>query len=210
MAKRTSKTKQPSKILVLRTCNADLSSHEGFQWPDSGAVVAPDWDPDPTINCGGGLHGLAWGDGDWSLLLTAADAKWLVVEVDAADLVPSADGTKVRFRAGAVVYCGTEAEAVCRVMCGPENTARIAALAGKKNSASGHSGHASASGYAGIAASLGNQGTVRAGPNGLLIACWWDSDAKRYHACAGEVGVDGIKANTDYKVVDGKLTEVKP
>ena len=118
-------TKQPSKILVLCTCDADMSAYDGFIWPSAGAVIAPDWNPDPAIDYGRGLHGLAWGD-------------------------------------------------------------------------------------SGIAASIGNGGTVRAGPNGLLIACWWDGDAKRYHAATGEVGVDGIKADTDYRVVDGKLAEVAP
>ena len=256
--------KQPNKILVLRTCSAKMQGHEGFQWPESGPIVAPDWNPDPKIDCGSGLHGLAWGEGDWSLLSKNADAKWLVVEVESADLVPSSSKTKGRFHAGNVVYCVTEAEAVCKVMCGPENTDRIAALAGKKHSASGdygrasasgdygrasasgysgrasasgnygrasasgYSGSASASGYSGrasasgnygsasasgtsgIAAALCNQGTVRAGKNGLLIACWWDSGTERYHACTGEVGVDGIEADTDYCVKNGKLTKVTP
>ena len=108
---------------------------------------------------------------------------------------------------------------ICKVMCGPENTDRIAALAGKKHSASGNYGRASASGNygsasasgtSGIAAALCNQGTVRAGKNGLLIACWWDSGTERYHACTGEVGVDGIEADTDYCVKNGKLTKVTP
>lgn len=71
------------KILVLQTCNADMTGYDGFVWPASGYVEAPDWDPDPEINCGNGLHGLTWGDGDWTMLSRADDAKWLVVEVDA-------------------------------------------------------------------------------------------------------------------------------
>ena len=297
ITKRARKSKSPQKILVLRTCDAKLQGHEGFQWPESGLVVAPDWNPDPKINCGEGLHGLAWGDGNWSLLSRDTDAKWLVVEVDAADLVPSCGGDKDRFRAGTVIYCGAEVGAVARVMCCPENFERIQSLAKGKSSSSGDystaassgynskaassgdystaassgdysmaassgdyskaassgygstaassgyyskaasSGYnskaassgdyskaaisgdysmaassgdyskAASSGYCGIAASIGHNGTVRAGKNGLLIACWWDDAAKRYHACTGEVGVDGIKADTDYRVVDGKLAE---
>ena len=45
-----------AKVYVLRTCNPDLISHEGFQWPESGFVEAPDWEI--TGNCGNGLHGL--------------------------------------------------------------------------------------------------------------------------------------------------------
>lgn len=193
------------KILVLRTCAADMSSYDGFVWPESGYVEAPDWDPDPRIDCGRGLHGLPWGEGNWSLLSTAADAKWLVVEVDPADIVESSGGGKHRFRAGYVVYCGDEAGAITRVMCCERNHARIAELAKGKSKASGNGSTAASSGAGGIAASLGDQGTVRAGPNGLIICTWWDADAERYYACVGEVGVDGIEADTDYVVRDGKL-----
>ena len=48
-------------------------------------VVAPDWNPAPK--CGGGLHGLLWGEGDGSLLSWEPESKWLVVEADEADVV---------------------------------------------------------------------------------------------------------------------------
>lgn len=91
-----------TKVLVLRTCNADLTSYGGFVWPKKGRVRCKDWNPEPV--CGGGLHGLLWGEGDGSLLSWAEDAKWLVVEVDANDVV-SLTG-KVKFPAGRVVHCG--------------------------------------------------------------------------------------------------------
>ena len=47
------------KALILRTCNSDLTSYNGFQWPESGFVEAPDWDKTPQ--CGNGLHGLLQG-----------------------------------------------------------------------------------------------------------------------------------------------------
>lgn len=28
-------------MLILRTCNADMTSHSGFHWPESGPVEAP-------------------------------------------------------------------------------------------------------------------------------------------------------------------------
>ena len=46
----------PTTVLVLRTVNADGTSHGGFRWPDSGAVEAPDWSP--VAECGQG-HPLA-------------------------------------------------------------------------------------------------------------------------------------------------------
>lgn len=69
--------------LVIRTCSADMTSHSGFRWPESGPVSAPDWSPEPV--CGQGLHGLIDGVGDYSLLSKAPDAKWLIVRVKRAD-----------------------------------------------------------------------------------------------------------------------------
>jgi len=38
-------------VLVLRTCDKDLKAREGFVWPSSGPVSAPDWDPRPSSGC---------------------------------------------------------------------------------------------------------------------------------------------------------------
>ena len=70
-------------MLFLRTVKLDGSSinekSNGFKWPlEVGAIVeAPDWDPGD--HCGGGLHGLPWGEGDARLLLWE-ESKWLVFE----------------------------------------------------------------------------------------------------------------------------------
>ncbi|MEO7327295.1 MAG: hypothetical protein ABI193_01870, partial [Minicystis sp.] len=90
-------------VLVLRTCAADMSSHGGFRWPESGEVSAPDWKP--KAECGHGLHGLVWGEGNGQLLSWERDAKWLVVEVEARAIV-DLDG-KGKFPCGTVVHCGT-------------------------------------------------------------------------------------------------------
>lgn len=133
------------------------------------------------------------------------------------ELVESSQRGKHRFRCGWVTYCGDEVEAVMRVMCCDANFDRIAKMADGDVSSgyystaasSGYGSKAASSGgYAGIAASIGNRGTVRAGENGLLICTYWDDDAKRYRACVGEVGIDGIEADTDYRVEDGKLVKV--
>ena len=64
-------------LVALRTCDADMQSRGGFQWPGVGeTVTAPDWTD--SQECGGGLHGLLWGQGDWSLLATDETAKWVV------------------------------------------------------------------------------------------------------------------------------------
>jgi hypothetical protein len=49
----------------------------------------------------------------------------------------------------------------------------------------------------------------KAGENGLIVLTWWDAAAKRFHACVGEVGIDGIESDTWYEVKDGKLSKVQ-
>ena len=66
-----------AEVYGLRTCDEHLRSHGGFQWPASGLVAAPDYDPLPR--CGGGLHYLVNGEGDSTLLDWGPNAKWLVV-----------------------------------------------------------------------------------------------------------------------------------
>ena len=100
-SKAMTKTKIPT-VLVLRTCQSNLQSYRGFQWPSSGRVIAPDWDPTPT--CGKGLHGLLRGVGDGDLLNWDPSAKWLVVRVRTSEIVDLTN--KVKFPRGTVVYCG--------------------------------------------------------------------------------------------------------
>ena len=90
-------------VLVLRTCDQDHRSYGGFQWPELGPVECPDWNPSPV--CGGGLHGLLWGAGDWTLVDISPDAVWKVARVLASEIVDL--GGKVKFPRGEVVYSGT-------------------------------------------------------------------------------------------------------
>jgi hypothetical protein len=62
-------------------------------------------------------------------------------------------------------------------------------------------------GKCGIAAAIGDNARGKAGENGLLILTWWDDSDKRYRACVGEVGIDGIEADTWYEVKGGKLSK---
>jgi len=283
----------PSKTLVLRTCAANMTSHNGtFTWPRQGPVECKDWDPKPV--CGQGLHGLPWGNGDWSLLSSAEDAVWQVVEVDTSSLV-AIDGNKAKFPRGDVLFSGSRVDAVIRILCSSEamteaqraarewgekcgnlstaassgdyskaassgnystaassghsskaassghsSTAAssgnyskaassgdssraasggyssTAASSGHSSKAassgdystaasSGHSSTAASSGHSGIAASIGNNGMAKAGPLGLVIVTYWVADAKRYRACVGNVGEDGILADTWYMAIDGRL-----
>ncbi len=217
---------KPEPVLVLRTCNADMSSaHDPkFVYPKAGPVEAKDWDPNPDRDCGGGLHGLLWGNGDWSLLSNGHDAVWMIVSVNPDDgLVTSA--SKCRFRKGEVIYCGDRVGATMRILCSPEAMARAqrdAAEWAKKNNtpaaassgngstaaSSGDYSTAASSGKAGIAAAIGSGTKAKAGEKGLLIVTYWDETAERYRALVGEVGIGGIKADTWYEARDGKLAEV--
>src|SRR6202142_2924205 len=104
MTKKNSKnTKRNEKrVFVLRTCGANMTSKNGFKWPEKGAVECHDWLPEPK--CGNGLHGFLWGEGDGELAKWSADAKWLVVSVWEKDIVHI--DRKVKFPRGNVVFCG--------------------------------------------------------------------------------------------------------
>ena len=214
---------EPAVSLVLRNVAADMVSRgvdknnnprPDFTWPALGPVECPDWDPEPE--CGHGLHGLLWGDGDWSLLSKAEDALWQVVEVASADVV-KIDARKCKFPRGKVLFTGNRARAMTMVLASQRSFERTAALAKAedvKRAASGYSGHAAAvgsggvaeaSGKAGIACALGDRVAVRAGELGLIVATWWDDTAERFRACVGNVGEDGIEAGVWYIVRDGKL-----
>ena len=135
--------------IILRTCDKDLKSHGGFQWPEKGHVEAPDWDPTPR--CGGGLHGLLEGEGEWDLLDWTPTSKALLVRVAQSSMV-AFDG-KVKFSAGEVLEVLPLAFAICCLLCdGAKIEATVAALTKgkKKNSsqlaASGDSSQLAASG----------------------------------------------------------------
>ena len=146
-------------IRVLRTCNADGTSRNGFQWPlTEGAVVeCPDWSP--VAECGNGLHGLAEGEGDWGLLNWEPDAVALVLEVDESVVVEI--GAKVKFPRAIVRKVGKLAGLLCELACDAKRiTAQVTDLISKVGSsdsqlaASGDYSRLAASGdYSQLAAS---------------------------------------------------------
>ena len=146
-----------NKVLVLRTCNPDMTSAhkeaKGFRWPESGPVSCSDWDPKPE--CGHGLHGLKLGRGDYGLLSGELDAKWLVVEVEESEIVEIDDGMKCKFPRGVVVYCGDRAIATTMVF----NTLHAWLLAQKETTTatSGDNSGAATSGDSSGAATSGNR-----------------------------------------------------
>jgi hypothetical protein len=178
------------KVLVLRTCAADMSAHGGFIWPESGPVSCPDWNPEHI--CGYGLHGALWGEGNGHLLSWEPDAKWLVVEVLASDVVEL--NGKVKFPRGEVVYCGTRQGATELI----QRPGR-AVIGGSVTA--GYYGKAMA-GYYGTAMA-GDRGMAMAGKGGIIELSWRDDERTR--RTIGYVGEDGIEPNVPYVVKGGKL-----
>jgi hypothetical protein len=146
--------------LYLRTVDGLDQSHQGFQWPtEVGALIeAPDWNPAPY--CGGGLHGLLWGEGDGDLLYNSDDAIWQVVEAhESIDL----DG-KHKFRSCVLRYRGDREGAIAYLVANGGDGKAIAY-------------HAATAGDHGIAtvgdwgsAIAGDGGTATAGDNGTAVA----------------------------------------
>jgi len=60
------------EVLILRCCEKDGTSYNGFKWPlIVGAHVEPtSWNPEAV--CGNGLHGWPWGLG----IGNGKDANW--------------------------------------------------------------------------------------------------------------------------------------
>ncbi len=173
------------KAYILRTCNADdMSSRNDFVWPREGVAEAPDWKP--TKECGNGLHGALWGEGDGSLLDWSPDAVWVVAGVDEwIDL----DG-KVKFPRATVVFAGARNDATAKIIAlGARGAVIGAALAGGNDSTL-----------------TGGDGSILTGGNGsTLIFSYWDGERRRL--IVAYVGENGVEPGRAYSVRDGKLVE---
>ncbi len=233
MAKRTSKKKDSPEfkilkkhVLVMRTCDKDLrSKHNGFQYPASGPVEAPDWQPTPA--CGHGLHGFLWGEGDAAGLADwSEDAKWLVVAVDPADGLVEIDGNqKCKFRKGHVVFAGDLQAAASLVQAHAPAGKKIVggtAKAGDMGTATAGDRGTATAGYRGTAtagdmgtatagdsgtAKAGDSGTAKAGDRGTIVIQWWDAKREKYRPLMGEIGENGLEPDVAYRVEDGKFVK---
>jgi hypothetical protein len=226
------------RVLILRTCNADLTSYGGFVWREAGSVEAPDWDPEPE--CGNGLHGWLWGEGDGDLGKWEPDARWLVVSVEKSTIV-DLDG-KVKFPRSEVVFCGDRADATAYLAAnggagkaiiagtatagdggtataGDAGTATAGdagmATAGDAGTATAGSRGTATAGDAGTAtagdagmATAGYGGTATAGEDGTIAVEWYDRARGRYRKAIGVIGEDGLLPDVRYRLHGGKWEPV--
>ena len=206
------------KVLVLRNCRPDMTSYEGFQWPSSGLVEAPDWDPAPR--CGNGLHGWLWGEGDGSLGFAdqhPTDAKWLVLEVEASATVELQG--KVKFPRAVVAHCGDRLSATeylaanggtGRAIIGGTSTSGDGgtSTSGYRGTSTSGDRGTSTSGYGGTSTS-GDGGTSTSGEGGIIQVTWWDEAAQRKRVATGYIGEKGLLPNTPYRWIDGKWAAVE-
>ena len=185
-------------VLVLRTCNSDMTSYDGFKWPESGPIEAPDWKANKE--CGNGLHGWLWGNGDWQLKSNDPRCKWLVVEVEKSAIIDL--GGKIKFPQGRVVACEENWWRAMSII----RSRLIKDCENLINIATGDSGHASATGKYGWSIA-GYNGRVKAASNGVLTALYYCESTKRPRVVVGYVGEDGIEADIWYEVKNGKLVK---
>jgi len=183
-----------TKHLILRTCNADMRSYGGFQWPRSGPVVAPDWNSRPE--CGNGLHGFLRGEGVGGLADWSSDAVWIVAEVETfVDL-----GGKVKFPSAEVIFAGSRLEATALVKARYPDAAVIGAhvtVEDRRVAVVGDRGTATAGDYG--AATAGNRGVAAAGDNGMLQVYYRD-DRDRLRLAIAYVGEEGVLPNVKYRL----------
>ena len=206
----------PRPRFILRTCQPDGTSRNGFRWPlvVGEVAVAPDWND--RRECGGGLHGLPDGVGDGTLLDWSDGAVWLVAEVPADAGLVDLDG-KVKVERCIVAHVGDRvscAEFLVAQGCDGAIVARTAtagdggtatagdggtATAGNDGTATAGDGGTATAGYRGTA-TAGDGGTATAGDGGLIGILWWDVASSCYRRNFAEVGDGGLKPNTPYRL----------
>ena len=221
------KAADTGKALVLRLCNEDFTSKNGFKYPNKvGAeVVAPDWKT--NADCGNGLHGWLFGHGDHSSCdYFNRPNKWMVIEVELQSVIML--GGKVKFERGIIKHIGEKksatdfiikkesrskaSEVIGAVLTVGDSLSVIAgsfgtATAGDRGTATAGSFGTATAGDRGTAtagdsgtATAGSFGTATAGDRGEIRIRYYDNKADRYRTVIGYVGENGIEANVAYKL----------
>ena len=208
--------KVPRKALVLRSCSSSLTSRNGFQWPSSGPVEAPDWDGGQKV-CGGKLHGFLWGEGDGRMANWSSNARWLVVAVPASEIIDL--GGKVGYRRGEVVFCGDRLAATDYLIAhGASGKAVIGATVSSGDRGTSTSGDhgISTSGYRGTSTSgdrgistSGDYGTSTSGDYGTSTSGLHGTSTSGLHGTSTS-GNRGISTSGDYgTAISGSGGEIR-
>jgi len=168
--------------LVLRVCRADHTSRNGFAWPQAVGeeIAAPDWKGNKE--CGNGLHGWLYGQGDHSCVdyWVDQDAKWYVLEVPSDSITML--GGKCKFPRAVVRFIGAKSEAAAYILeheplahevavigaCLKVGDKETVLVGGLGTATAGYRGTATA-GYRGTA-TAGYRGTATAGESGTATA----------------------------------------
>ena len=232
-AKRASKGKAatqaaPATSLVLRVCRPDMTAHGGFVWPSEvGATVeAHDWRNDDE--CGHGLHGWLYGQGDHGCVdhWAKAGAKWLVLEVESSSIVVL--NGKCKFPRAVVRFVGAKHDAATYLIAHEPRAASVAvigvridvgdggsAMAGALSTLTGGDRSTLTGGYGasltgGYGASLtggygatltgGDGSTLTGGDGAELRIRYWDYKADRWRTAVAYVGENGIKPGVAYRL----------
>jgi len=207
------------RALMLRTCkvvNGALVSPSpdagGFVWPRKGYVECPDWNP--RAECGNGLHGLLWGEGEpgvWEM-----DGAWMVCAVDAREIMTVE--RKIKVPRAWVVFVGDRVTAY-DYMRARDTVAR----SGYASTLTGGDGSTLTGGDAstltggnrstltgGYASTLtgGDGSTLTGGDGSTLIFRWWDGVDCRYRVAAFEVDGVTVLPGVKYRCERGALVVV--
>ena len=196
----TASLKKAHKAYLLRTCRADGTSRNEFQWPKEGLVTCPDWKPTPK--CGNGLHGLLWGAGNGNLLSCEPDALWQVVGIDAWVEVTENGGGKVKTPSGEVVFTGERDWAVKLLLkLGADpSTCVYATLTGGDYSTLTGGDRSTLTGGDGSTLTGGHRSMLTGGDGSTLLGQWWDAEQGKWRRRLAEVGEDGILPNVPYRL----------
>ena len=174
-------------VYVTKSVNADLTSHyDGkFQYPASGMAEATDWNENDE--CGNGLHGFLWGEGNGSLATFGESAKWLLIKVDTENGLVELNG-KVKFRRGEVVFIGTCAE-VAAELKKYLPTDRVYSVIG--STLTGGDGSTLTGGY---------RSTLTGGDDAIFSILYYDAKKNKWRRKFAVVGEDGIEPDVQYKL----------
>ena len=177
-------------VLCIRTCDGGMGAYNDFRWPKKGYVECPDWDP--VEECGNGLHGLLWGEGDGGLLDWSDGAHWLVFAAKEREVV--ALGGKVKVPRAHVLYCG-EGQGAAKYVT--DRTDGKACVRGTATAGDGGT------------ATAGVRGTATAGDGGS-VAIEHRDPGRGYVKKVAEVGgKSGLKPDTKYCIKNGEFVEAK-